>query len=212
MILADIGNRHVHICSDEAVEHLLPDEAIKKYGDKAAYYISVKKAYNDMLAALDDWTDISDSIYIEGEYKGMGVDRKALCLSRDSGIFVDAGSAITVDRVIDGIYDGGFIMPGIHTYTKAFADISLILDHKLDKDIALEELPKSTQGSVSFGTVSPVIAIIEKIRADLPVYFTGGDGEWLSGYFKDAIFDERLLFDGMRKTVKGLKYANNRTP
>jgi len=153
------------------------------------------------LAALEDWVDISDALSIEGEYAGMGIDRKALCLSHDSGIFVDAGSAITVDRVEAGVYQGGFILPGIHAYAKAYAQISPVLDVALNKETALDILPKNTRDSVSFGTMASIIATIEKIREGLPLYFAGGDGAWLSHYFKEALFDETLVFQGMQKAA-----------
>jgi len=202
MILADVGNRHVHIWEDGDVSHLPLMDAIEQYGTDRVYYINVSRAYHDTLSALEEWYDISEKVMIEGQYEGMGVDRKALCLSHDNGIFVDAGSAITVDKVVDGVYQGGFILPGIHAYTKAYADISPKLDVVLDKSIHLDRLPKSTQGSVSFGTIAPIIAVIETIRSGLPLYFTGGDGAWLAGYFPEAVFDETLLFEGMKKRLK----------
>lgn len=204
MILADIGNRYVHICRYETIEHLSLFEAIDKYGADEVYYINVNSRDEDTLVALDGWIDISDRFHIEGEYKGMGIDRKALCLSRRDGIFVDAGSAITVDKVVGGVYEGGFIMPGIHAYQKAFSDISEVLDHKTDKELSIDSLPKSTRDSVSYGAIAPIVAIIEKIKGDTPLYFVGGDGEWLSKYFTEAHYDDMLLFDGMKKVLKGL--------
>jgi len=202
MILADVGNRHVHIWEDGSVSHLSMMDAIEQYGTEQVSYINVSRAYSDTLVALEEWEDISEALTIKGEYDGMGIDRKALCLSHDNGIFVDAGSAITVDRVVDGVYEGGFILPGIHAYAKAYADISPILDVALDRSTDLNSLPKSTQGSVSFGTIAPLIAVIEKTRSGLPLYVTGGDGVWLAGYFPEAKFDETLLFEGMKKLLK----------
>jgi type III pantothenate kinase len=177
-------------------------DAIEQYGTEQVYYINVSSLHSHTLTALEAWIDISESLSIEGEYEGMGVDRKALCMSRPSVLFIDAGSAITVDKVVDGVYQGGFILPGIHAYAKAYAEISPVLDVTLAKELDRESLPKSTQASVSYGTIVPFIAVIEKIRSDLPLYFTGGDGKWLSGYFPDAYFDEMLLFEGMRKRLK----------
>ena len=202
MILADVGNRHVHVWEDGRVSHLSMIDAIEQYGTAQVYYINVSSLHSDTLTALEAWVDISESLSIEGDYKGMGIDRKALCLSRESGIFIDAGSAITVDKVVDGSYQGGFILPGIHAYAKAYAEISPILDVTLIKVLDMKNLPKSTETSVSYGTIAPLIAVIEKIRSDLPLYFTGGDGAWLADYFPDAHFDEMLLFDGMRKRLK----------
>jgi len=201
VILADVGNRHVHIWHDGIVEHLGLMDAMTQYGTEAVCYINVNASNSATLAALEGWRDISDTLSIEGEYEGMGIDRKALCLSHDSGIFIDAGSAITVDKVIKDIYQGGFILPGMHAYEKAYAQISPALDVELNREVALNKLPKNTRDSVSFGTVASLIAVIEKIREGLPLYFTGGDGAWLAGYFEDTLFEEALVFHGMKKVL-----------
>ena len=202
MILADVGNRHVHIWHDGHISHLSLMDAIEQYGTEEVCYINVSTRYGDTLAALDRWRDIAETLTIKGEYEGMGIDRKALCLSHEHGIFVDAGSAITVDKVVDGIYQGGFILPGIHAYAKAYAEISPLLDQPLQREIVLDRLPKSTQESVSFGTIAPLVSVIEKIRSGLPLYLTGGDGAWLASYFEEACFDETLVFEGMKKSLK----------
>ena len=197
MILADVGNSYVHIWQDGRIEHLRLMDAIEKYGTERVYYINVNTAHAQTLVALEDWCDISEHCLLKGAYKGMGIDRQALCLSHPDGIFIDAGSAITVDKVVDGAYQGGYILPGIHAYHKAYAEISPVLDVALDKEVSLEVLPKSTRGSISFGTIAPIVCAIEKIREDLPVYCTGGDGAWMAGYFEQVVFDEALLFQGM---------------
>jgi len=202
VILADVGNRHVHIWHDGRVTHLLLMEAIEKYGAEEVHYINVSKAHAQTLATLEEWHDISGQLLLEGAYEGMGIDRKALCLSHSHGIFVDAGSAITVDKMLDGVYQGGYILPGLHTYRNAYAEISPVLDLPLDREVRLERLPKSTKGSVSFGTIAPMIASIEKIMGELPLYCTGGDGKWLSQYFEKAVYDETLLFQGMIKMIQ----------
>ena len=202
MILADVGNSYVHIWHDGRIEHLRLMEAIEKYGAEAVYYINVNTTHEQTLVTLEEWSDISQHCVLRGAYEGMGIDRKALCLSHPDGIFVDAGSAITVDKVVKGVYQGGYILPGMHAYHKAYAEISPVLDVVLDRKVALEILPKTTRESVSFGTIAPMIASIEKIMEDLPVYCTGGDGMWLSQYFEQAVFDETLLFQGMTYALR----------
>ncbi len=197
MLLADIGNHHIHIFDGKQVEHLSTQEAITKYGDKEVKYISVRKGIAQELSACPKWIDVSEQIHITGDYDGMGVDRRALCLSRGDGIYIDAGSAITVDKVIDGRYAGGYLLPGIHAYRKAFAQISPVLDKEIDRDTKLTTLPSDTQKGISYGIISSIISSIEKIRDDLPIYCTGGDGEWIASYLNGAVFDERLVFEGI---------------
>jgi type III pantothenate kinase len=194
MLLADIGNTHFHILDNDKVLHLSYDEAIERYRDKKLNYISVKR---DLTFDNPNWIDISSKIRLEGEYNTMGVDRKALCLSKNSGIFVDAGSAITVDIVIDREYIGGFILLGLKAHLKAYKDISPILDIELNKSIDLNTLPKNTIDNITYAIIEPLRLIIQKHKNTLPLYFTGGDGEFLSSFFDDGIYSDRLVFEGI---------------
>jgi len=205
LILVDIGNRHAHIWSRGKVEHLLVDRAIELYAHKKLYYISVNQKHADTIAKLEGWIDIAHRVSISGEYATMGVDRKALCLSRGDGVYVDAGSAITVDVVESGCYVGGFILLGVHSYQKAYAQIAPILSVDIDRAVDIDTLPRETRAGVSYGVVAPIVASIQRVRGDKSIYCTGGDGEWLSGYLEDAIFSQELLFEGMRRAVLDTK-------
>jgi len=201
MILIDIGNKNAHILSDDKIIVLPIDEAIDSFKSKSVFYISVNSRYVDKLESIKSWVDISRYLSIDGEYKGLGVDRKALALSRGDGIYIDAGSAITIDRVANNRYDGGIILPGIYAYNRAYADISPILDIELNRVIDPTILPKNTTDSVSYGTIVPIIAIIASMADELNLYFTGADGEWLSKYFAGAIYSDELIFEGMQKAI-----------
>ena len=200
--MADIGNTHFHSYDGERVEHLSYAEAIERYADTALCYISVKHDLEKKITQIKQWQNISDSISIDGEYETMGVDRKALCLSHDNGVFVDAGSAITVDVVEGGRYRGGFILPGIRGYLKAYKDISPALDTALDKALNLTHLPCTTKEQISYGIIASIQALIEKHSKEKQLYFTGGDGRLLASFFKDAIYDDTLVFKGMVNALK----------
>ena len=201
MLLADIGNTRIHIYDGETVVHLSHDDAIAQYGDQTVKYITVKHQLKERLRRLENWEDISSLIKIENEYATMGIDRKALCLSHKNGIFVSAGSAITVDVVEEGVYQGGFLLPGFKAYIEAYASISPALATELNVQVSLSALPTSTQDSISFGIISSVKALIEKYQGERQLYISGGDGRWLSSLFKNAIFDETLIFLGMRSVL-----------
>jgi len=201
MILIDIGNKNAHILGTDKVIVLPIDKAIDSYKSKSVLYISVNSRYRDKLESLSSWVDMSQYISIDGEYQSLGIDRKALALSRGDGIYIDAGSAITIDRVINNRYDGGIILPGIHAYNRAYADISPVLNIKLNKEIDPTILPKNTIDSVSYGTIVPIIAIIASMADELSLYFTGADGDWLSKYFAGAIYSDELVFEGMQKAI-----------
>lgn len=204
-LIADIGNTHIHIYDGLSVEHLPHLEAIAKYKEYYLVYICVKSSLLETLIGIKNWQNISAFLKIEGEYKTMGIDRKALCLSRDDGVFIDAGSAITVDVVKDGIYRGGFILAGIQATLKSYRDISPALDSKLNKQVNLNTLPKSTQDGISYGIIASIKAIIEQHIDNEVCYFTGGDGLFLSQFFENAIYDETLIFEGIQKVIKETK-------
>lgn len=203
MLLADIGNTHFHIYNGSEVEHLSYEEAIRKYSRERLCYISVKQQLDSTIAEIPLWKNISAEILLDGAYETMGVDRKALCLSHEDGVFVDAGSAITVDVMEEGEYRGGFILPGLKAMLQAYKAISPALETELNEEISLVRLPATTKDGISYGIIASIKALIEKHSEGKKLYFTGGDGKFLSGFFTDPIYDEMLVFDGMRKVIKG---------
>ncbi|MDD5359318.1 MAG: type III pantothenate kinase [Sulfurovaceae bacterium] len=202
MLLADIGNTRTHIYNGKSVIHLLHKEVLESYKDKELFYICVSLDMSEKIKDLTNWTNISNTIHIKGEYDTMGIDRKALCLSHKDGIFVDAGSAITVDVVKENEYQGGFILLGINAWLNAYKGISSALGVEINHNCSLAKLPKTTKDSISYGIIASIKAVIETNSFGLPIYFTGGDGEWLSSYFKNSIYDEFLVFKGIQKALK----------
>ena len=196
-LLADIGNTHIHIYDGLKVEHLEYKHAIELYANEAIQYICVNQKVEQEIQKNTLWKNISSLITLEGEYDTMGVDRKALCLAYDNAVLVDAGSAITIDIMENGHYQGGFILAGLKATMQSYASISPILDITLQKDISLNTLPTSTKEGISYGVIAPIIAIIQKHQKDKKVYFTGGDGEYLSQFLPHSLFDDRLVFHGI---------------
>ena len=203
-LLVDIGNTRVHMLQGGKIVHISKERLFRQYGEHRLCYINVNHTLNAKLETKKNWVNLADFLSIEGEYDTMGVDRKAICLSYESGIFVDAGSAITVDIVKKGRYMGGFILPGIKEYLKAYQSISPVLEVKIDKACDLSKLPKKTSGAISYGIISSIISSIKKERMahKLPLYLTGGDGAWLTSFFKEATYDEGLLFKGLQNATK----------
>ena len=211
ILLADIGNTHFHIYDGTIVKHLPYADAIEKYADKELLYICVNSSIIEQIKDMKYWKNISSIIGIYGEYDTMGVDRKALCMSHKNGVFVDAGSAITVDVVEDGRYMGGFILPGIRAYLESYKFVSPALNTSLDKTLRLKELPTTTKEQISYGIIASIKSLIEKHSKSKTLYFTGGDGKFLSTYFDNALYDETLVFHGIMKAIKDKKYVNNST-
>ncbi len=202
MLLADIGNTHFHIYNGSEVEHLSYEEATAKYSKADLCYISVKQHLDSTIENIATWKNISSQITLEGAYETMGVDRRALCLSHENGMFVDAGSAITVDIMEAGKYVGGFIFPGLKAMLQAYASISPVLETTLNETISLDQLPATTKDGISYGIIASIKALIDKHSEGKKLYFTGGDGKLLSSFFEEATYDEMLVFNGMRKVMK----------
>jgi len=200
-LLADIGNTHVHLYDGKKIEHLTYADAIQKYAKAPISYISVKQNIEEKIAEETEWKNISGSITLKGAYETMGVDRRALCLSHTDGVFVDAGSAITVDVMADGIYRGGFILPGLEASLGAYAKISPVLDTGLNRKVPLDRLPLTTKDGISYGIIASIKAVIERHQGSRKLYFCGGDGAYLASLFEGSVFDETLVFQGILQAL-----------
>ncbi len=203
MILADVGNSYLHLLKDGEIINLKIDDAIKEYANSKIFYICVNLDAKELIDSNSSWQDISSHILLSGAYEGMGIDRKALCLSRGDGLYIDAGSALTLDRVEGGVYNGGMILPGLYSYKRALADISTVLDKEPLWDTSLKTLPKGTREQLSYGIIAPIYREISYLRNGLPLYITGGDGKIIASWFEEALFDEMLVFEGMKKALLG---------
>ncbi len=197
MLLADIGNTHIHLYDGMQVKHLRHQDAIIKYAQESLFYISVNQSLEEKITTQTQWKNISSLLVLEGAYDTMGVDRRALCLSHSEGLFVDAGSAITVDVMDGGVYRGGFILPGHRAMLESYASISPVLEHELNHKVCTESLPLTTKDGISYGIIATIKALIEKHQKGKTIYFSGGDGEFLSTLFEESVFDETLVFQGM---------------
>ncbi|MBU1668127.1 type III pantothenate kinase [bacterium] len=202
MLLADIGNTRIHIYNGKEVIHLSHQEAMEQYANQKLQYITVKHQLKEQLKTLENWTDVSDKMVLKNSYDTMGIDRRALCLSHPNGIFVSAGSAITVDVVEKGVYQGGFLLPGLKAYLNAYAEISPALVTKLNSNILLDALPQTTKDGISYGIIASIKTLIEKHQSDKKLYISGGDGKFLSSFFDNALFDETLIFQGMKNVLQ----------
>ncbi len=205
MLLLDIGNTNVkyfdgHRVWRERVEAFqLPDAPF--------YYICVNPRVEEKLAASAYGQDLKAWFDFPTRYSGLGVDRIAACYTVEEGVVVDAGSAITVDLMRGGVHRGGFIMPGLSSAKESFANISSKLICDPHREVDLTQLPQNTADALIYATINPIVLMIEEVRGDLPLIFTGGDAKRLLPFFKDARFRENLVFEGMQKAIKEKRNA-----
>lgn len=200
MLLCDIGNSSYHFYDlkknyKESVEEFDPSSI-----QESVYYICVHVETQKKLQKLENWIDLSLHVDKSFYYETMGVDRIFACEALDSdAIIIDAGSALTVDVVKDGTFEGGFIYPGIKAMQQCYRDISSVLEYPFNFDIDLDYLAKNSQDAISYGYLKTLYQ--EVISHNLPIILTGGDAYKFVKIFKDARVDELLLFRGMEKII-----------
>ncbi|MBQ3166679.1 MULTISPECIES: type III pantothenate kinase [Campylobacter] len=200
MILCDIGNTNATFFDGRKIWNLSIDEFNTYEPKEKIYYINVnEKATQKLSNPL--FIDIEPYIKLNSTYIGLGVDRAAACYAINNGLIVDAGSAITLDLMANGCHIGGFIMPGITTTLSSLKNISPRLDIPLNSQVDLECLPQRTQDAISYGVIKPIVNLINDFASGKSIYFTGGDGEFLSRFFSQSLYDRMLIFRGMQRAI-----------
>ena len=202
MLLCDIGNTSFHFYDTEtgremkkAAETFDPAEITQRI-----CYINVNAEVQPKLDALGNWTDLQPFVERQKYYATMGIDRIMACEAIDEGVVVDAGSAITVDIVRDGVFEGGFIYPGVTALQSLYPAISSKLDYSFNFGVQLDKMPKNTPDAISYGALG--LLAREVAGYALPVYLTGGDAQTLRPLFSEAAVAKYLLFSGMQKIIE----------
>lgn len=212
MILCDIGNSYYHFYDKGHMWRISVNDKPSLAQDKFLHVVSVNsKAFAKLQKLKYKLINLQDYLKLNSSYAGLGADRAFACYAVNDGIIVDAGSAITIDVVSNGFHLGGFILPGIISIQKAYAASAKVLDRKFNFGISLDLLPQNTVDAISYGAIGSVILMIKNISKGKKIYFTGGDGAYLSKFFDEAVVDETLIFKGMLKVIDqyGLDSVNN---
>ena len=204
-MLCDIGNTSYHFLDGEFldgeddfkkdVESFNPSEIEKK-----VYYISVNHKISRKLSNLKNWINLEPYVEREKYYKTMGIDRIVALEMIENGIIIDAGSAITVDVKKNGVFEGGFIYPGVRFMQQTYENISQALTYSFNFELNLDKMPKNSQDAISYGFLGTLYR--EVMQHNLPVILTGGDAKLLAKIFPNAKINETLLFDAMKKIIK----------
>lgn len=203
MILCDIGNSFLHFYYKGRIWKEKSDNLSIKKKDIVIYYISVnEKSEKKLLYSHKRCINIETLVNIYTPYKGLGIDRKTACRAIDEGIIIDAGSAITVDIVQEGLHLGGYILPGITRYIQFYKEISKNLDKELNFGVDLTNTPQNTRDAISYGILKSLLLMIQHTSGSKRIYFTGGDGKYFSKFFENSIFDNTLIFKGMLRTLR----------
>jgi type III pantothenate kinase len=205
LILCDIGNTTFHFLINGKEKKYFLNEKLPNFNQRV-YYISVNDSgTKNLKSSNDDVIDLENYLEFKTKYKGMGVDRKIACIANKDSIIVDAGSAITVDIMKKGKHKGGFILPGLKAVKDLYPNISHKLQFDFNPKVNLDKIPLCTQDAISYAILKSIIQAIKNIRNKQQIIFTGGDGEFLSKYFKNSIYKKDLIFENMKRIID----ANN---
>jgi type III pantothenate kinase len=205
LILCDIGNTNTHLLIDGVYTKTPSSEAVDEFGGSKVYYICVNAAMRPIVAARANFIDLAPHIELESSYKGLGVDRACAAMAVEDGVVVDAGSAITIDIMKRGVHQGGYILPGLAAYERAYASISPALALPIDGVSDLSKTPQNTRDAMNCAVMRATLLLIEKAAGGGDVICTGGDGELLARHIKNARYDEKLVFKGMAKIALKLE-------
>jgi len=200
MLLCDIGNTSYHLLDanndyKESVTAFDPSSITEKI-----YYISVNSSVEKTLNSLDNWIDLKSYVDMSNYYETMGIDRIFACEAIENGVIVDAGSAITVDVVKNGVFEGGFIYPGINAMAKTYENISPALAYSFNFELDLDKMPKNSGDAISYGYLKTLYS--EVVSKDKDIFLTGGDADKFATIFPNAKIDKLLIFNGMKKIIK----------
>ncbi|MDK2886274.1 MAG: type pantothenate kinase [Thermosipho sp. (in: thermotogales)] len=124
-----------------------------------------------------------------------------------SALVVDFGTAITIEVLIDGKYEGGVIIPGfsmlVNSLFKGTAKLPMVEIKLSDSFIG-----KDTESNIRIGTINATLGgikyIVEKIKEqmrieEIPLIFTGGQARLIENQnvIEDVIFDYNLGLRGI---------------
>lgn len=202
MQLCDVGNTSFAFYDDGIVTKVLKEDIDFEDIRDEIYYICVEPLISQRLKAFKNWHDISSLIFLKGDYKGLGIDRKVAASLLEDGVVVDAGSAITVDVMDKGNYQGGFIYPGFKALRQCFEQISPKLDFLLNFEVDLDKMAKNSQDAISYGSFAPILCEIKRLSEGKKLIVTGGDGAFLAQHLDHAVYEPNWLFKAMLEVIQ----------
>ncbi|ASM38251.1 MAG: type III pantothenate kinase [Campylobacter sputorum] len=202
MLLCNVGNTNANFFDDGKISSMDIANFMSYVPKEKVYIINVNESVKDKISSNSNFIDLEPYFELECDYVGLGVDRIANCYAISDGAIVDAGSAITIDIMYQGVHLGGAILPGLSFLQKAYSSISPRLNVGLNTQISLDSFPQNTLNAVSYGTILPIVLIVEYMSKGKKIFFTGGDGEFFIKFFDKAIYDKTASFRGMLKIIK----------
>jgi type III pantothenate kinase len=207
MLVCDIGNSSVDLFDGNTVKKLSVDTFDPATILETIYYVNVHPTFEQKIQNLKNWKNLLPLISFPTEYADtMGIDRKIACYGVENGVIIDAGSAITVDLMLNGKHLGGAIFAGIEAMRQTFTRISTKLTTSFDFEVGFDNIAQNTQHALTTGALSGVYYFVKAHQGDLPIICTGGDAQKIAQLFDHATVDKYLIFNNMLKVI----HANSR--
>lgn len=169
---------------------------------------------NSYLVKILSIEDLKSSTLDYDTPQTLGIDRYLACLGAKSKtkkavVVIDAGSACTIDYMNEnGVYKGGVIMPGLHSFLNIFKNTAPELP-EIRPTLPNEFPGKSTKSSLEIGLnqffVDGINANLDRYSefGEFDLYVTGGDAERVSEWIGNiGSIDRNLVFEGMEKFLE----------
>ena len=199
MMLCDIGNTSYSFWDNGDIFKKRVGECNPASYAQQICYICVNPSQKKILSHFENWIDIEPFVDKSHYYETMGIDRIMAVEAVHNGVIIDAGSAVTVDVVREGVFEGGYILPGKQAMQQCYANISKALDYSFNFELDLGKMAKNSQDAISYGYLK--LLYDEVVSHNLPIVLTGGDAKAFQKLFTQAQLREDLVFEGMKKII-----------
>lgn len=127
-------------------------------------------------------------------------------------VIIDAGTAITIDFVSNGVFLGGNISPGVDMRFEALNEKTAVLPLCSPAVLEGDELMvgKTTTDAIKFGVMQSVFYEVKgyieafcKKKSENLIIFIGGDAEYFVNQIKSAIFAGRnVMYSGLNRILE----------
>lgn len=173
--------------------------------------LTSQKSCCGLTTGYDDFNQLGDDRWmaLQGLYSK----------TTDPAIVIDAGTAMTIDAILEGQHLGGFIVPGLNSLRASLGSDTANLTRVEESPSTSDKVPKgllatNTQSAILGGSLYMTASFCNHLITDLnqqvgiqfKVYITGGNADKLHGLIdvpSEVIPDLVLL--GMKKIVESVK-------
>lgn len=159
------------------------------------------------------WVDATSASTVKWNVKNpseIGADRVAnvfaVVREHPNSLVIDVGTAITIDVVKDGAYEGGVIMPGLMTAAHSLFEKTAKLP-QVDLFAPTNCVGKDTSENIRIGVVKGTACALNGLVKEIKAYYkepfvvflTGGQSKVLEKLVEHDVLDPDLTLKGMFK-------------